>query len=763
MSTSASDARIAPRAEDTPRRVSGWLGATVVVFALVSGLVTFLVLSGVTPVAPVHEVVIGVFVLNAFLILLLLVVVAFEAAVLIRARRAGAAAAGLHVRIVGLFSIIAALPAVLVAVIATITIERGLEPWFSDRMRDAIFRSVEVADAYAASQCKSLGREIRILADDLSRAKPAYDVDRKWFDTFLTSRATALGVPVAAIMQPPDKVLARANIDVLRGAPKPDAAAFEDAQSAPEPICVIPSSGRIFGALVKLPAYDNAFLHIAREVDPLAVEFPSVARGAAAEYLSIDARRKGVQIAFASMYGLIAVILLLSAIWLGLSFANGLVAPIRRMIHATDQVSSGNFYVQVPIRRSEGDLAHLGETFNKMTAELRRQRDGLVTASEVIDRRRRFTETVLSGVSSGVLSLDGDGHITIINRSAESLLGTGGRLLGESISLVAPEIAAFVAEALQGRQRQSAGQIAITRGGRDRMVNVRAVREGEGSGAGLVVTLDDITDLVLAQRTAAWADVARRIAHEIKNPLTPIQLSAERIRRKFGKVIIEDKDVFEQCTATIVRQVEDIRRMVDEFSSFARMPKPSLMRDDIAETVRQIVFLMRVGNPELTISENLPEGSVLARFDRRLISQALTNVIKNATEAIEAVPMDERGPGKIDIAFERREDGRIVIDVVDNGKGLPADQRQKLLEPYMTTREGGTGLGLAIVGKILEDHGGGIELLDRPDAAQGKRGARIRLWFPETGPATDENPDGERGDQGSTRVAARETQDGIPL
>jgi two-component system nitrogen regulation sensor histidine kinase NtrY len=763
VSTSASDARIAPRAEDTPRRVSGWLGATVVVFALVSGLVTFLVLSGVTPVAPVHEVVIGVFVLNAFLILLLLVVVAFEAAVLIRARRAGAAAAGLHVRIVGLFSIIAALPAVLVAVIATITIERGLEPWFSDRMRDAIFRSVEVADAYAASQCKSLGREIRILADDLSRAKPAYDVDRKWFDTFLTSRATALGVPVAAIMQPPDKVLARANIDVLRGAPKPDAAAFEDAQSAPEPICVIPSSGRIFGALVKLPAYDNAFLHIAREVDPLAVEFPSVARGAAAEYLSIDARRKGVQIAFASMYGLIAVILLLSAIWLGLSFANGLVAPIRRMIHATDQVSSGNFYVQVPIRRSEGDLAHLGETFNKMTAELRRQRDGLVTASEVIDRRRRFTETVLSGVSSGVLSLDGDGHITIINRSAESLLGTGGRLLGESISLVAPEIAAFVAEALQGRQRQSAGQIAITRGGRDRMVNVRAVREGEGSGAGLVVTLDDITDLVLAQRTAAWADVARRIAHEIKNPLTPIQLSAERIRRKFGKVIIEDKDVFEQCTATIVRQVEDIRRMVDEFSSFARMPKPSLMRDDIAETVRQIVFLMRVGNPELTISENLPEGSVLARFDRRLVSQALTNVIKNATEAIEAVPMDERGPGKIDIAFERREDGRIVIDVVDNGKGLPADQRQKLLEPYMTTREGGTGLGLAIVGKILEDHGGGIELLDRPDAAQGKRGARIRLWFPETGPATDENPDGERGDQGSTRVAARETQDGIPL
>jgi two-component system nitrogen regulation sensor histidine kinase NtrY len=359
---------------------------------------------------------------------------------------------------------------------------------------------------------------------------------------------------------------------------------------------------------------------------------------------------------------------------------------------------------------------------------------------------------VLSGVSSGVLGLDGDGHITIVNRSAESLLGASGRLLGEPIARAAPEIAACVADALQGRQRLVSGQVAITRGGRDRMVNVRAVREGEGAGAGLVMTLDDITDLVSAQRTAAWADVARRIAHEIKNPLTPIQLSAERIKRRFGKVITDGKDVFDQCTDTIVRQVEDIRRMVDEFSSFARMPKPALAREDIVETVRQIVFLMRVGNPELTIADSLPETPVPAQFDRRLISQALTNVIKNASEAIEAVPMEERGAGRIDVAFERQEDGRIVIDVIDNGKGLPIDQRQKLLEPYMTTREGGTGLGLAIVGKILEDHGGGIELLDRPDAAEGRRGARIRLWFPEDGPG--EEPD----DRPAARDRASPTQ-----
>jgi two-component system nitrogen regulation sensor histidine kinase NtrY len=284
------------------------------------------------------------------------------------------------------------------------------------------------------------------------------------------------------------------------------------------------------------------------------------------------------------------------------------------------------------------------------------------------------------------------------------------------------------------------------------MVNLRAVREGEGSGAGLVITLDDITDLVSAQRTAAWADVARRIAHEIKNPLTPIQLSAERIKRRFGKMVTEGKDVFDQCTETIVRQVEDIRRMVDEFSSFARMPKPSLAREDIVETVRQIVFMMRVGNPELEIVETLPPEPVPAQFDRRLISQALTNVIKNATEAIEAVPAEERGQGRIDVSLTRQEDGRIVIEIIDNGKGLPVEQRQKLLEPYMTTRESGTGLGLAIVGKILEDHGGGIDLLDRPDAAEGRRGARIRLWFPEFGPVVGaENADEDSKTDGTER------------
>jgi two-component system nitrogen regulation sensor histidine kinase NtrY len=713
-------------AESRPRG-PGWIGTLTVLTALVSALGTFLILAGATPILPTHGVVVSVLLLNGVLVLLLIGIVAWEARSLVRARLAGAAGARLHGRIVGLFSLVATFPTVLVAIVASVTLERGLEPWFSDRVRDVIFKSVEVADAYATGQCQSLGREIRILVDDLSRARPAFEVDRRWFDGFLTSRATSLGLPVVRIMRSPTEVIARANIELLKDFSPPSAQAFTDAAQSPDPICVIPREGRVFGALMKLASYNDAVLFVAREVSPLAVEFPAISRAAVSEYLEIDNRRKGVQIAFALMFTLIALIVLLSAIWFGLSFANRLVAPVRRLIHATDQVATGNFYVQVPVRRQEGDLAHLGETFNKMTSELRRQHDGLTAASDLIDRRRRFTEAVLSGVSAGVIGTDAKGAITIVNPSAESLLGSArADLVGAPLACAMPEIAPLVEEAQGTRQRLIQKQIQIVRNGRERTINVRVTSEqARGEDKGFVVTLDDITDLVSAQRTSAWADVARRIAHEIKNPLTPIQLSAERIRRKYGKVITTDREVFDQCTDTIVRQVDDIKRMVDEFSSFARMPKPRMDHEDLSETVRQVVFMMRIGHPDIVITEDLPPEPILAEFDRRLISQSVTNIIKNAAEAIAAVPEDERGNGEIQVSLRREEPEIVVIEVIDNGKGFPTEGRQRLLEPYMTTRETGTGLGLAIVGKILEEHRGGIELADNPTG----RGGRVRLWF----------------------------------
>jgi two-component system nitrogen regulation sensor histidine kinase NtrY len=439
------------------------------------------------------------------------------------------------------------------------------------------------------------------------------------------------------------------------------------------------------------------------------------------------------------MFTVIALSVLMSSVLIGLNFSNGLIAPIRRLMGAANLVSTGDLHVQVPIIKSEGDLATLGETFNKMTQELRTQRDELISASDVIDSRRRFIEAVLSSASAGIIGVDGTGKIGILNRSAEKLIGhVESEALGKPLDEIIPELNEIMTTARSSAQRLVQGQIEIRRGAVERTLSVRVSAEQSAqSRESYIITLDDITELVTAQRTSAWADVARRIAHEIKNPLTPIQLSAERIRRKFGKGIVEDRAIFDQCTETIVRQVDDIRRMVDEFSKFARMPKPVIEGEDVADTVRQAVFLMRVGHPDIDIEAEIKQEPMRAQFDRRLISQALTNIIKNATEAIGAVPPGELGRGRIDV-IATREDDDILIDVIDNGIGLPKESRARLLEPYVTTREKGTGLGLAIVGRVLEDHGGRIELNDAAAIRPGARGAWVRLRFSVTGQAKAE-------------------------
>jgi two-component system nitrogen regulation sensor histidine kinase NtrY len=707
---------------------SGILGPLAVGLALLSAAVTFLVLTGLTPVSPTHEVVVTVLLANAATVLILLAVIAREVLLIVQARRRGRAGARLHVRIVGLFSVIAAVPAILVAIVASITLDRGLDRWFSSRTQALIANSLTVAEVYFREHAAMIRSDIMAMAFDVGRAKPLFDQDRARFRQFLTAQAAVRGLPNVIIIRSDLSVIERTE-DQKPGqheVPPPAAGALADVSES-EPQVALLTEAKTVAAVIKLRGYDDAYLYVSRPVDPRVADQLEATQASVAEYASLQERRLGVQVAFALMYTVIALIVLLSAVWIGLNFAKSLVAPIRRLIGAADQVSTGNLFVQVPVRPGEGDLAQLGETFNKMTQELRTQRDDLIRAHNLIDSRRRFTEAVLAGASAGVIGVDPDGKISILNRSAEKLIGhIEADALGRPLAEVVPELAALFAEARSGFQRLVQGQVMINRGRRDRNLSVRVTTEQSAAAQhGFVITLDDITDLVLAQRTSAWADVARRIAHEIKNPLTPIQLSAERLRRKYGAAISEDKAVFEQCTDTIVRQVEDIKRMVDEFSRFARMPKPVMSAEDVADTVRQVVFLMRVGNADIDIEVETPEGPLPAEFDRRLISQGLTNIIKNATEAIAAVPPAELDRGRIKVQVQR-DGGDIIIDVFDNGIGLPKDNRNRLLEPYVTTREKGTGLGLAIVGRILEEHGGSIELNDLP---KGGRGAWARLRF----------------------------------
>jgi two-component system, NtrC family, nitrogen regulation sensor histidine kinase NtrY len=714
------------------RLATGMIGPIAVVAALLSALTTFLVLANLTFVSATYNVVVTLLAVNFVTVLLLLAIIGREVWHIVQARRRGSAGARLHVQIAALFSVIAVVPAVLVAVVASVNLDRGFDRLFLLSTRAVMENSVIVSEAYLKQHELSIQAETNFMASDVAQAKSlfAQDIDR--FRQGFTTQARLRGMPVAMMLRSDQSVILKADIRLPSQVPEPPLPPADRLAQIGDGEAVAGWLGdtNYVGALIKLKGYDDAYLFVARYTDPSVLAQIRHTDSNIQEYGNLEARRIGVQIAFALMYTVIALTVLLSAVWIGFAFANRLVAPIRRLISAASLVSTGNLHVQVPVRRSEGDLAQLGSTFNKMTQELRTQRNDIMRARDLVDSRRRFTEAVLASASAGVIGVDGKGHVSILNRSAEKLIGSSeAQALGHPLQEIVPELRDMIEPARLSGHRLVQGQTTIHRKGRDRTVSVRVTSEQSSNPEhGYVVTLDDITELVTAQRTAAWADIARRIAHEIKNPLTPIQLSAERLRRKYGNLISEDRGVFAQCTDTIVRQVDDIRRMVDEFSRFARMPKPVMMADDVTDTVRQVAFLQRVGNADIDIEVEVAEDPMLARFDRRLISQGLTNIIKNAGEAVAAVPPDQLGRGRI-LVSAARVDSEIVIDVIDNGIGLPKENRSRLLEPYVTTREKGTGLGLAIVGKILEEHGGRIELRDAAEKFPGQRGAWMRLRF----------------------------------
>jgi two-component system, NtrC family, nitrogen regulation sensor histidine kinase NtrY len=734
LDTSAAEFAPSP-VEPKGRSLRRLLAPIAIGLALLSAFLTFVVLTGLTQIEPTRQVAVSFILMNGATILVLVGIIFREVWQVMQARRRGRAAARLHIQIVGLFSIMAVLPAVLVAIVANVTIERGLDRLFSGPTREVIQNSLIIARAYMQEHAQLIRGDILGMANDIAHARPLYDQDRRSFREFLTASAASRNLPGAMLIDQDRHVLESAETGIQLAFAAPPADFLSNVNENEPEIAVLPEQNYV-AALIRLRAFQDIFLYVARQLDPHVVDQLKQTEASVAEYAEIEARRLGIQVNFALIFAVIALTILMASILWGLNFANSLVTPIRRLMGAANMVSTGDLHVQVPVLRSEGDLAQLGETFNKMTQELRTQRDELVNASELIDSRRRFIEAVLSSASAGIIGVDASGSIGILNRSAEKLIGHAeSETLDHPLSDVLPELDEMMKTARESTQRLVQGQITINRDGHERILSVRVTAEQTSQTRdSYIITLDDITELVSAQRTSAWADVARRIAHEIKNPLTPIQLSAERIRRKFGKSITEDKAVFEQCTETIVRQVDDIRRMVDEFSRFARMPKPVIEGEDVADTVRQAVFLMRVGHPDVAIEAEIKEEPLRAQFDRRLISQALTNIIKNAAEAIEAVPAAELGRGRIDVIAARENDD-IIIDVVDNGIGLPKVSRARLLEPYVTTREKGTGLGLAIVGRVLEDHGGRIELHDASEMRAGARGAWMRLRFAMSGHA----------------------------
>ena len=719
---------------DTARgrsRIPFKLGLIVVVASLCSGFATYLILTGLTPIVPTHGVVVGVLLINAMLVLAMIFIIAWQVTGLWRARQRQVAGAQLHVRIVSLFSVIAVVPAIALALFASISLNRGLDHWFSVRTKSIIQNSIDVATAYLQEHGQVIRADTVAMAKDIDEAVELVRSQPQGFGNFLTAQASMRGLPIAYLIDGDGKMLATAAAvpDFPFKAPPQEAM---DLAKKGQVIVIAPGQTSMVGAIKSLQNFDDTYLYVVRPVNARVLQQLRATRANVEEYQLLEQRRAGVQVAFGLMYVAIALTLLLSAIWIGMWFANRLVAPIRQLMGAAQEISGGNLAVKIDVNPADGDLAVLGSTFNTMTSELRSQRDELVGANTKLDERRRFMEAVLSGVTAGVVGVDAEGVVTLVNRSAEALLEVK-NLTGQPLAKTVPEFGAVLKRAQKQGKRLITDQVTLRRHGSERNFAVRVTSEGTTPDAqGFVVTFDDMTELVSAQRSTAWADVARRIAHEIKNPLTPIQLSAERIRRKYGDSITKDREVFDQCTDTIIRQVSDIGRMVDEFSAFARMPKPVMERHDVREIVREAVFLFQVSRPEIAFELDLPDRPVMALSDRRLLTQAVTNLVKNASEAIDsAVEADaaRAGNGRI-VAKVRSKGDRVQITVIDNGCGLPKEDRHRLVEPYMTTRAKGTGLGLAIVQRITEQHGGTLTLADAPKRNGKIEGASVRIDLP---------------------------------
>lgn len=706
-----------------------FFGILIIAMALLTAVVSFAILLGFTPVIPSTFVTLILIGVNSVWVLGLIAVTVYEMMPIVRAWRARTAASRLHIRIISLFAMVATLPAVVVAIVAGVTLNQGLDRWFDTTTRQIVDSSIDLANGYADETLQNLKNSSYAMALALDN-RQLFTLNPTEYRVQLTRHAAGRDLRGAFLLSPNGTVFLQSNIGGEDKLPIPPANLIVQATQG-SPFTFQPGEHDYFGIILKLSDIPNTFLYLVRDVDQRVLSALRLTEANTARYRDLNENRVPTQIAFAVLYLCLFLSLLLSAIWTGIAVADRLVRPIRLLIGAADDVASGNMDVVVPVRAKDGDVGQLARTFNYMVSELKSQRNELIAVRDQIDERRRFTEAVLAGVNAGVAGIDENGDVTIINRSAETMFGiTPEDVIGNSILSLNAEIGqVFEVTRATGRKNHRE-QVSLSGHGRNRVYNVQVtMEEGDGQGQSWVLTIDDITDLVEAQRSTAWADVARRIAHEIKNPLTPIQLSAERIRRRYGKVITDDREVFDQCVDTIIRQVGDIGRMVDEFSSFARMPKPEMHQLDMREPLREACFLVEVSRHDIKFERDLGDEPLIGEFDNRLIGQAFGNVIKNAGEAIDAVDPEKNIEGHI-LVRSYREGDNLIADIIDNGKGLPKEQRQKLLEPYMTTREKGTGLGLAIVRKIVEDHGGYMELHDAPVNFYGGRGAMIRMIFP---------------------------------
>ncbi len=663
----------------------------------------------------------GILLSDFVYVLVIVALVARRIMQMVAARRAKSAGSRLHLRLSGVFALVAFVPTVLVAVFATVTLNIGIEGWFSERVHDVVGSSLSAAQAYEAEQRDDLIEDVVFLGGFLVKQKHRFPlIDRGDIrDSVIQGQSLVQrGLKEAYVIDSASELVARGDRSYLFDFEAPTAADIKQADTG-DTIIIQDWDNNEFRALLKLPNYLDHYLLVSRTVDGKILTLLDETKETAALYNQLESERGKMLFDLGLIYLGFAFFVILSAIWLGLWFAERLARPVGKLAGAAQRVGAGDLTVRVKEEAGDDEIAMLGRIFNRMTQQVKRQRDDMIDVNERTEKRRRLFDSVLTGVSTGVIGLNPEGDIEVLNAAASRLLEVEkDKVLGLPLSKVVPEFAPLFIQSQEKSHLSRQDEINLTRAGNAEILLVRiAARITDGEILeGYVVTFDDVTDLVSAQRMAAWGDVARRIAHEIKNPLTPIQLSAERMQRKFAPLVGENSEMLEQYTNVIIRQTNDLRRIVDEFSKFARMPEPERKMENLSKLVDDAVLLQRNARQDIDIKLENTKADVMLELDSTMISQALTNLIKNAGEAIDSYIEKQGETGFApEIRINIEETGHAtIVQIQDNGIGLPQEQRSRLFEPYVTNRESGTGLGLPIVKKIIEEHGGTLELLDAP-------------------------------------------------
>lgn len=748
---------MAIQSDDLTTSSPSWLGYFFRSGGFTAPVVTIVTLIGVvlavsttvvlTRASETPELIIPLAVADLAYLILLFGLIAWRVFALIGTRRTKSAGAALHLRLTGIFAIVATLPTIIVAVFAAASLYFGFEAQFNDKVRSVVNNSALTAVAYQRERRDAIIGAVAGFAVEMNRAasqgRPLNSLIQD-----LRLQQTARSFPEAYLINSKREIVGRGEFSYkftydaptetqMSDARLGDIVVFEDLEK---------SENRALFFLNAAPTAD-IYLYVSRNIDRDVLEVIERTAETVTEYRQFDDSRGAVITRYALVYLGFAILVITAAIWLGLWFAERLSRPIGVLASAAQRVGEGDFDVKVPENKTGDEVALLSTVFNRMTAQVKGQRDALVSANRESEDRRNFTETVLSGVSAGVIGLDADGGIELANDAARTMLGIDKDPTGKTLNDIAAAAVDVFEKAATSVSGSALSQIEMAINGVHRELLVRvSARSSRDIDQGYVMTIDDLTALVSAQREAAWGDVARRIAHEIKNPLTPIQLSAERLKRKFTKLDSEDTEALNRYADVIIRQAGDIRRMVDEFSRFARMPEPEARTVEVIEVVRDAILLQKEAREDVTFERLGDEGPLVLNLDKGLMHQALTNLLKNACEAIDGqieVEPGHAGKGQIRVTVEIED--TVAISIEDNGVGLPTAERARLTEPYMTTREKGTGLGLAIVKKIAEQHQGALTLEDAVPFEDGAhQGAKVTLTLPVGGMRQAEQADDKK-------------------